>query len=247
MPFDQQDCRQEAIDWISQFNDSITMPNNGKIRIQGLFLENSFWRDALGLTWQIETYSGSRDVTSKISESAAKIGLSNLRLDDDASSPQWVNRAGTDAIEAFVKFETNDAHGRGIVRLCEATEQVDTDAAGPTWRAWTFFTAIDSLKGHEEQTGRNRPTGSSYSRDFRGPNWLDERIVAQQYDDRDPAVLVVGGGQAGLSIAVSVSTCSVASHNLTMPRPLACLVSNFMNASMASVPARFTHCGRLAS
>ena len=209
MPFDQQDCRQEAIDWISQFNDSITMPNNGKTRIQGLFLKNSFWRDALGLTWQIETYSGSRDITSKISESAAKIGLSNLRLDDDASSPQWVNRAGTDAIEAFVKFETNDAHGRGIVRLCEATEQVDTDAAGPTWRAWTFFTAIDSLKGHEEQTGRNRPTGSSYSRDFRGPNWLDQRIVAQQYDDRDPAVLVVGGGQAGLSIAARLTQLGI--------------------------------------
>ena len=209
MPFDQQDCRQEAIDWISQFNDSITMPHNGKIRIQGLFLENSFWRDALGLTWQIETYLGKRDITSKISESAAKIGLCNLRLDDDASSPQWVNRAGTDAIEAFVKFETNDAHGRGIIRLCEATEQVDKDAEGTRWRAWTFFTAIDSLKGHEEQTDRNRPTGSSYSRDFRGPNWLDKRITAQQYGDRDPAVLVVGGGQAGLSIAARLTQLGI--------------------------------------
>ena len=73
MPFDQQDCRQTVIDWISQFNDSITTPHNRESRVQGLFLENSFWRDALGLTWQIETYSGSRDITSKISESAAKM------------------------------------------------------------------------------------------------------------------------------------------------------------------------------
>src|SRR5262249_50669504 len=57
------------------------------------------------------------------------------------------------------------------------------------------------IKGHEERLGRSRPQGKAYSRDFRGPNWLDLRKAAAQYDDRDPTVLVVGGGQAGLSIA----------------------------------------------
>src|SRR5262249_46311842 len=45
------------------------------------------------------------------------------------------------------------------------------------------------------------PQGKAYSRDFRGPNWLDLRKAAAEYGDRDPTVLVVGGGQAGLSIA----------------------------------------------
>ena len=209
MPFDQQDCRQTIIDWIDDFNRFIADPpdhqNNGK----NLFLVDSFWRDALGLTWQLNTYVGNENIITTMRQNLAKSGLRDLKLDYEASLPQWVNRAGTDAIEAFIKFETKHANGRGIVRLCEATEQVDTDAAGPTWRAWTFFTAIDSLKGHEEQTGRNRPTGSSYSRDFRGPNWLDKRIVAQQYDDRDPAVLVVGGGQAGLSIAARLTQLGI--------------------------------------
>ena len=41
----------------------------------------------------------------------------------------------------------------------------------------------------------------SYSRDFGGENWLDQRRKAQAYTDRDPTVLIVGGGQAGLSVA----------------------------------------------
>jgi thioredoxin reductase len=57
------------------------------------------------------------------------------------------------------------------------------------------------LKGFEERLGLARPRGQSYSRDFRGPNWLDQRKAAGAYADRDPAVLVVGGGQAGLAIA----------------------------------------------
>ena len=209
MPFDQQDCRQTIIDWIDDFNRFIADPPDHQNNGENLFLVDSFWRDALGLTWQLNTYVGNENIITTMRQNLAKIGLRDLKLDYEASLPQWVNRAGTDAIEAFIKFETKHANGRGIVRLCEATEQVDTDAAGPTWRAWTFFTAIDSLKGHEEQTGRNRPTGSSYSRDFRGPNWLDQRIVAQQYDDRDPAVLVVGGGQAGLSIAARLTQLGI--------------------------------------
>src|SRR5262249_51261852 len=51
--------------------------------------------------------------------------------------------------------------------------------------------------------------GKAYSRDFHGPNWLDLRKAAAQYDDRDPAVLVVGGGQAGLSIAARLAQLGV--------------------------------------
>jgi hypothetical protein len=34
------------------------------------------------------------------------------------------------------------------------------------------------LKGFEERIGSLRPWGESYSRDFRGPNWLDRRKSA---------------------------------------------------------------------
>ena len=65
------------------------------------------------------------------------------------------------------------------------------------------------IEGLGEQAGRSRPQDKSYSRDFRGPNWLDLRNAAAAYVDRDPAVLVVGGGQAGLSIAARLTQLQV--------------------------------------
>ena len=53
------------------------------------------------------------------------------------------------------------------------------------------------------------PARRAYSRDFRGPNWLDLRKAAAAYTDRDPTVLVVGGGQAGLSIAARLGQLGV--------------------------------------
>ena len=103
-----------------------------------------------------------------------------------------MTRAGTQSVEAFFKFETAIGRCSGVVRLVGG-------------RAWTLMTALDELKGHEERTGKHRPTGQSHSRDFRGPNWLDQRRSAVTYKDHDPAVLVVGGGQAGLSIAARLT------------------------------------------
>jgi putative flavoprotein involved in K+ transport len=65
------------------------------------------------------------------------------------------------------------------------------------------------LKGFEEQLGISRPRGHAYSRDFRGPNWLDLRKAAAEYGDRDPAVLVVGGGQSGLCAAARLKQLQV--------------------------------------
>jgi len=202
-------CQNHALDWISRFNDRFASSDDAANKDPDLFLNDSYWRDALGLTWQLDTTTGGPNIYEKLHRCAASTKLSHLRLDDDATPPKWVNRAGTEAIEAFIKFETKDANCRGIVRLCPLADTGHAIEANQQWRAWTFFTAIDSLKGHEEKLDRNRPTGDSYSRDFRGPNWLDKRMAAQAYDGRDPTVLVVGGGQAGLSIAARLRQLGV--------------------------------------
>src|SRR6202000_2380740 len=65
------------------------------------------------------------------------------------------------------------------------------------------------LKGFEEQLGVERPRGNAYSRDFRGPNWLDLRNASAGYADRDPPVLMIGGGQSGLCIAARLKQLNV--------------------------------------
>ena len=78
-------------------------------------------------------------------------------------------RAGTNAIEAIFKFETKVGRGSGIIRLIPDADD------GNRLKAWTLLTELGELKGFEEQLGVNRPRGNAYSRDFRGPNWLDLR------------------------------------------------------------------------
>jgi len=76
-------------------------------------------------------------------------------------------------------------------------------------KAWTLLTSLDELKGFEESIGSRRPHGEAYSRDFRGPNWLDKRKAAAGFTERDPVVLIVGGGHAGLSIAARLRQLGV--------------------------------------
>ena len=67
------------------------------------------------------------------------------------------------------KFETSVGRGSGIIRL------IPDEADGNRLKAWTLLTELGELKGFEEHLGVQRPRGNAYSRDFRGPNWLDQR------------------------------------------------------------------------
>jgi putative flavoprotein involved in K+ transport len=182
-------------DWLCRFNAALHQTSSSAGGVSASFVDlfhsKSFWRDALALSWQLKTIVGETDILNSLPAAAAKARISAITLDPQATAPRLVTRAGSDAIEAFFTFTTDVAHCRGILRL-------NADDNHPNqYRAWTFFTAIDALIGFEEKTDRNRPTGQSYSRDFRGPNWLDKRLAAASYETHDPAVLVVGGGQAG--------------------------------------------------
>ena len=95
-------------------------------------------------------------------------------------------------IEAIFAFETAVGRGHGVVRLL---------AAHPD-KAWVLMTSLDELKGHEEPIDERRPSGSAFSRIFR---WRQlggsARARSRPSHDREPAVLIVGAGQAGLSVA----------------------------------------------
>ena len=48
--------------WLSHFNTAIEVsannPGECKSSLEQLFLEKSYWKDALALTWRLETYCG---------------------------------------------------------------------------------------------------------------------------------------------------------------------------------------------
>jgi cation diffusion facilitator CzcD-associated flavoprotein CzcO len=126
----------------------------------------------------------------------------HFRLSPDRTPPRRVRRAGTEGIEVIFLFETAFGSGNGVLRLVE-----DPSSPGLP-RAWTLTTTLEALHGHPE--GANRPANAGdYSRDFGGENWLDKRNRARTYAEHDPAVIVVGGGQAGLSIAARLGQLGV--------------------------------------
>jgi cation diffusion facilitator CzcD-associated flavoprotein CzcO len=191
-----------AESWLAQFEGALAAP--GRARLETLFHADSYWRDVLALTWHIQTVSGSDAIVRELGIHAGRARPAGFTIDLQRTAPRNVTRAGTDAIEAIFSFETAQGRGSGVVRL--TPDVID----GNAFKAWTLLTSLDEIKGHEERLGRSRPPqGKAYSRDFRGPNWLDLRNAAAEYADRDPTVLVVGGGQAGLSIAARLSQLGV--------------------------------------
>ncbi len=187
--------------WLARFERALAESDD--ILLETLFHPDSHWRDVLALTWHIRTVSGLDAILRALKAHVARANPSDFRTDPHRTAPRLVTRAGTNAFEAIFRFETDEGRGSGVLRLTPDASD------GNTPKAWTLLTALDEIKGFEEQVGRSRPTGESYSRDFRGPNWLDLRKSAAEYVERDPVVLVVGGGQAGLSIAARLTQLQV--------------------------------------
>jgi len=184
--------------WLADFEQALAAPGDTGLRT--LLLPDCHWRDVLALTWTIQTLAGRDTVVSALKQWAARARPKGFRIAETRTPPRRVNRVGTDTIEALLAFETDGGWCNGVVRLTEH------DGAP---QAWTLLTALDQIKGHEEQFGRTRRQDKVYSRDFRGPNWLDQRKASAEYADRDPAVLVVGGGQAGLSVAARLTQLQI--------------------------------------
>ncbi|WP_298886342.1 NAD(P)/FAD-dependent oxidoreductase [uncultured Bradyrhizobium sp.] len=190
-----------ARDWLDEFERALGQPD--RAALDRLFLADCFWRDVLALSWNLQTLASRDSVVQALSVLAPKAAPATFEIAPNRAAPRWVTRAGTNNIEAIFRFETALGRGSGIVRL------VPDPADGDRLKAWTLLTALEELKGFEEQLGISRPRGQTYSRDFRGPNWLDLRNASRDYADRDPVVLVVGGGQAGLAIAARLKQLQV--------------------------------------
>ncbi len=190
-----------ADNWLAQFEEALTKPDDGLLKT--LFCQESHWRDVLALSWNIQTVNGADAILTEIKARARGAAASGFAVDPDRRAPRRVMRAGTNCIEAIFKFETKVGRGSGIIRL------IPDAADGNKLKGWTLLTELGELKGFEEQIGAQRPRGSAYSRDFRGPNWLDLRNASEAYADHDPTVLVIGGGQSGLSIAARLKQLNV--------------------------------------
>ena len=193
--------QEAATAWLAVFEGALTRRDAPSAA--GLFLPDGHWRDVLAFTWRLNTASGAPSIEEALRRTLAETEPAGFRLHPGRTPPRKVVRAGREVIEVIFVFETASGPGNGVVRL------VEDPAAPGRVRAWTLLTALAGLRRHEGASGAPRPNGEDYSRDFGGDNWLDKRNKALAYADRDPAVIVVGAGQAGLSIAARLGRLGV--------------------------------------
>jgi len=186
--------------WLAAFEKALAAGD--AVALQALFCADSHWRDLLAVTWDVDTISGASNIAAALAHRADALKAGQFAWDRTRTPPRRVVRAGTEVIEAIYRFTTVHGTCTGVLRLLD-------DAGAEAPQAWTLLTALDEIAGHPERVGHDRPSGESYSRDFHGPNWLDLRQAAAAFADREPAVLVVGGGQAGLSIAARLTQLGV--------------------------------------
>jgi cation diffusion facilitator CzcD-associated flavoprotein CzcO len=183
--------------WLAQLE--AALQSGSTKSVASLFAPDGHWRDLLAFTWSITPSQGAEKIAAVMVEKQCTARAHGFAIAPGRTPPRRVHRAGNDVVEGIFRFETEVGRGIGVVRLL----------AGEPSRAFQLMTSLHELKGHEERIGKHRPKGSPISRNFGGANWKEERVASQAYADRDPVVLVAGGGQAGLSIAAVLGRMGV--------------------------------------
>jgi putative flavoprotein involved in K+ transport len=184
-------------DWLSQLNTAL---QNKKVSsVETLFAADSYWRDLLAFTWTITPCQGPQAIAELLIKKQIVTKAFGFSLAKDRMAPRRIQRAGIDVIEGIFQFETQLGRGYGVVRLLENEPA----------KAFQLMTGLHELKGFEETIGDRCPTGAAFSRNFGGTNWKEQREAIQSYSDREPTVLIVGGGQAGLSLAATLGRIGV--------------------------------------
>ncbi len=185
-------------DWLDRFGAALAA--GSREALATLFAEECHWRDILAFGWDLRGSSGAGTIVERLLAGAVAAQPRDIVLAAGRTPPRRVRRAGTEAIEAIFTFETATGPCNGVVRLVPEHG---------THRAWTLMTSLDEIRGHEDPANGKRWQDVDWKRNFGGENWLDRRRKAAAYVDHDPAVLVVGAAQSGLSVAARLSLLGV--------------------------------------
>ncbi|PYH88769.1 FAD/NAD(P)-binding domain-containing protein [Aspergillus ellipticus CBS 707.79] len=191
---------QLASQLVDQINAALSKGDTEAISQQ--FLEDGFWRDHLCLTWDFHTAKG-RDSISALLES----GRLPTKVEIDRSTPMRAPHVGpidafgqVTGVEFFITVSSAIIDGRGIVRLAEK----DGD-----WKVLSFFTSLVGLTDHAEAVNQHRPAGVKHGANPERTNWQDKRTAELNVEGKSPAVLIIGAGQAGLTIAARLKMLNI--------------------------------------
>ena len=165
-----------------------------------LFASDGHWKDLLALTWEHKVFSGREEIAEGLDRVLSQMRPRNIRLAGSRPAPSAQRRARREVVEGYFDFDTDVGQATAFVRLV-ATDQ------GPA--AWILLTTLQELRGFEEKIGTRRPTGDDYAMNLHGRSWLEDREERRGFSNREPDVIVIGAGHAGLVAAARLRQLGV--------------------------------------
>jgi hypothetical protein len=178
--------------------------------ILNLFQSDGWWRDFLALTWNIRTFYSHANIEKFLKdgcifEHGFGVGEGGLVLDGGPGKDVGLQQPFPDLawIQFFVKFKVKVGEGIAVIRLVPTPSANDPSGTGLKWKAHAIMTTLLSLNGHPEKLGGLRDTHSNQGM------WNADRAHEADFMDRQPTVLIIGGGQSGLDVAARLKMLGV--------------------------------------
>jgi putative flavoprotein involved in K+ transport len=163
--------------------------------LEELFTERATWRDFMAFSWDFSHSIGRDSLVSRLIELAKAADLGDVKLNTE--QPPVVLDG---SINAFFDFTTRDRIDRGYVHLVHDGER---------YAASTVQSQVLSLRDYPERIGRHRRDGKVYGFVPNRTRWTSDRQKQAAFESSDPAVLVLGAGHNGLSIAARLGALDV--------------------------------------
>ncbi|KAF1993021.1 dimethylaniline monooxygenase (N-oxide forming) [Amniculicola lignicola CBS 123094] len=199
---DKVDASKVAEDIVNAINEAVSKKDNAAIAT--LFLENnSYWRDHLGLSWDLRTLKGGDKILEFLK--LCPTPLTKVQVDRSTAfrAPKFGNIdafGDVNGIQSYITFETGLGRGEGVLKLAEVDGK---------WKIFTLSTVMTELKGYEEPVGKRRTKGVQHGGDPNRKNWKEKRDAEREFVDSDPTVLIIGAGQGGLTAAARLKMLNI--------------------------------------
>lgn len=174
--------------WISSYNKAA---QSGDSDVSELFLTTAHWRDLLCLTWDFRNLQGLEKIASVLKTQRSGWRIHSIKIDDsnDLRKPSisaFDAEGAVKGIQSFLAVETDVGRGRGIVRL------LPDDKDHGKWKVFSLFTTLEELAGFEESVKERRPSGVQHGAQYDRKNWKEMRSAQEEYENSEPAVLIIG-------------------------------------------------------
>jgi cation diffusion facilitator CzcD-associated flavoprotein CzcO len=167
------------------------------------FARDGHWKDLLSFTWEHRTFSGHGSIQAAFAATLDYARPANFQVAPTRTPPRFQRRSGKEVLEGYCDFDTRFGRGTAFVRL------LLTAAESSEPKLWLLLTTLQALTGYEERVAQRRPSGNEFALNESGVSWREQRESRRAFADRDPEVIVVGAGQAGLTIAARLGQMGV--------------------------------------